>query len=180
MDDDAQQFVVNTLPDCDPEIGLWLWMLEDTRRHTLETVSDLSQQDLDEQLVVGGNTVGTLLHHIADADMLWLYRIILQQPPPPDITELLPDRGHDEHGVLLHRKERDLGSYRQLLDYTRNRFLEIVKVMSLDEFRQVHQYLGPTGTMEVTPQWIVYHLMEHESEHRGHIHMVIEGLRGNR
>lgn len=111
--------------------------------------------------------------------MLWLYRIILQQPPPPDITELLPDREHDERGVLLHRKERDLGSYKHLLDYTRNRFLEIVKGMSIEEFRQVRQHLEPMGTMEVTPEWVVYHLMEHENEHRGHIQVVIEGLRGN-
>ncbi|MGA7731021.1 MAG: hypothetical protein WCD37_07085 [Chloroflexia bacterium] len=32
------------------------------------------------------------------------------------------------------------------------------------------------GHYDVTPEWVLHHLMQHEGEHRGHIHVIAESL----
>jgi hypothetical protein len=65
-----------------PEVGRWLWVLEDTRQLTLESLEGLSPAALDWLPPHGGNSIGTILYHIAAIEMDWLYAEVLEEPEP--------------------------------------------------------------------------------------------------
>jgi hypothetical protein len=65
-----------TPPDgYDPEIGRWLWALQDVRRrYTLRLVKDLDPRLVDWEGPDGQeNAIGSLLYHIALVELGWLY-----------------------------------------------------------------------------------------------------------
>ncbi len=60
-----------------PEIGTALWCLEDTRRRTLDLLKEMPEGYIDYD--VRGNTIGTILYHIALIVMDWLFVEILNE-----------------------------------------------------------------------------------------------------
>jgi uncharacterized damage-inducible protein DinB len=64
---------------------------------------------------------------------------------------------------LIHVPGEALATHMQRLDAVRQHLLDGFRDMALDEFRRprhLEQY-------DVTPQWVLHHLIQHEAEHRG-------------
>ncbi len=58
-----------------------------------------------------------------------------------------------------------MATHMQRLDAVRQLLLAAFRGMSLDEYRRprhLEQY-------DVSPQWVLHHLIQHEAEHRGQI-----------
>src|SRR3990172_13219023 len=81
-----------------PEIGAALWRLEDTRNRTLRLLSDMPAEYVD--LETRGNSIGTILYHLALIEADWLYAEILEEPFPDELKNLLPADDRDQAGVL--------------------------------------------------------------------------------
>ncbi len=77
---------ITPLDGYDPEVGRWLWALQDVRRrYTLRLVKDLDERLVDWEGPDGQeNAIGSLLYHIAVVEMGWLYGDVKQ------MTELPP------------------------------------------------------------------------------------------
>ena len=58
-----------------------------------------------------------------------------------------------------------LSDHIQRLDDARTRLLDVYADMSLAEFRRVRHL----SNYDVTPEWVLHHLIQHETEHRGQI-----------
>jgi uncharacterized damage-inducible protein DinB len=163
--------IVEPLPDCDPTIGRWLWALENARQRTLGTVNTLPPGALDAPPPVGRNTIAALLYHIAGAEASWLYKNLRQEAFPPDIAALFPDEIWGEEGLPL-LPGQPLSVHLDRLRVVREHFLALYKAMSLEEFRRVGQRAYWNGEpYEITAETVINHLMQHEAEHRGHIHV---------
>ena len=52
----------------------------------------------------------------------------------------------------------------------REYFLRSLQGMSIEEFRRVRSFTD----YQVTPEWVIQHLMQHEAEHRGQIMTIRE------
>jgi uncharacterized damage-inducible protein DinB len=63
-------------PGYEPVIGAALWRLEDARARTLRVLSDMPPENIDRDL--GGNSIGTILYHVALIEADWLYAEILE------------------------------------------------------------------------------------------------------
>jgi uncharacterized damage-inducible protein DinB len=148
--------------------------MQDTRGRTLDELKDLPAGSIDAPAPVGANTIGTLLYHIAVAEASWLYKRALGTDIPVGLSHLLPLSERDEHGILSALRGDSLESYLTRLAILRERLIEAYKSMTLEEFRRVRDV---SGRYDVTPEWILHHLMQHEAEHRGHIHVIVESLR---
>jgi DinB family protein len=75
---------INPLPGYQPEMGGWLWGLEEVRRRTLSRVQGVDQRTLDWEGPDGReNAIGSLLYHIAVSEMRWLFLGILGRDLPP-------------------------------------------------------------------------------------------------
>jgi uncharacterized damage-inducible protein DinB len=172
--------IVEPLPGCDPVIGRWLWALENARRRTLATLDDMLPEALDAAPPVGRNTIGGLLYHIAGAEATWLYKNLLQVEFPREIAALFPDEIWGEEGLPVFAGQ-PLSTYLDRLQIVRDQFLAVYKGMTLDEFREVGQRHYWNGDpYETTAETIINHLMQHEAEHRGHIHVIKDWVAQNR
>lgn len=147
-----------------PEIGSWLWALEEVRRGLLQEVRDLDQAALDWRGPDGReNAIGALLYHIAIIEMSWLYDDVLLEPVSEDIGALFPHPHRQEDGTLSQVPGEPLEAHLQRLTLSRRRFLERMRGMTVEDW---HTRRDPPGEgYSVTPAWAVFHLVEHEAGH---------------
>jgi uncharacterized damage-inducible protein DinB len=148
-----------------PEIGRSLWALEETRRRTKSVLKNIDPVAIDRVPLHGGNRIGTLLYHIAEIEMDWLYVEVLQCALPPEVQALFPYQVQDAQSPLTEVLGIGLDEHLRRLDATRAIFLRTFREMTLEEFRRLRRL----DSYDVTPEWVVYHLIQHESEHRGQI-----------
>lgn len=152
-----------------PEIAPWLWALGDARRRTLDGLAGLTPAVLDWTPPAGGNSIGTLLYHIALIEADWLLAEVLEQPEfPPEVLELFPLDVRDDGGGLTPCLGLAPAAHLARLDATRARLLAAFRPMSAAELRRTRHL----PAYDVTPEWVLHHLLQHEAEHRGEIGLI--------
>ncbi|MCZ6688266.1 MAG: DinB family protein [Planctomycetota bacterium] len=155
------------------DVGRWLWVLEDAHRKLFSTVDGVSADLLDFRPSCSTNTVGTLLYHIAATDMAWLYEDILQAEFPAEVRALLPFEYRNEEGRLWPVKGISPDEHLDRLGKTRAILVDHVRKMSSEDLYSTRK----TEEYEVSYEWILYHLAEHENYHRGQISELIKQAR---
>lgn len=162
---DKETLIIQPSPNCELDIGLFLWMLEDTRSRTKISLQGISQMVLDWGGSPGGNCIGSMLYHIAAIEMDWLFSEIIQSNFTPEIEKLFPYDVRDEKGRLSVVKGVRIEEHIQRLDETRKYFLDALRGMSIEEFRRIRNL----EEYDFNCEWVVHHLIQHEAEHRGQI-----------
>jgi len=152
---------------CD-EIGRWLWALAEVRQRTLKLADDCDQQTLDWTSDDGENCIGTLLYHIAIVEMSWLYLDLLRQEFPEDVQYLLPLPVADENRRPSPLIGASLIEHVSRLHATREITVAILREMDAQEWRRLRPPIDGLD-YEVTPEWAVFHLIEHEAGHAAQI-----------
>jgi len=154
-----------------PEIGTALWCLEDTRRRTLDLLKDMPEGYIDYD--VHDNKIGTILYHIALTKMDWLFVEILNEPISDEVMQLFPEEARDQEGHLTPIKTLTLEQHLNRLGKIRKILMDKLLGMTIDDFyckRNFPQY-------DVSPQWVLHHLSQHEAEQRGEIGSVINFIK---
>lgn len=146
------------------ELGRWLWAMQTTRNRTLELVEGLNQVTLDWEGPDGlDNSIGTLLYHIALAEMAWLYLDILEGTFPPEVKNDFPFEMVDSQKEITRVANVTLEEHLGRLARSRSLFLNAFHHITLDDWRRLR---SPEDVeYEVTPEWAVFHLVEHEAGH---------------
>lgn len=163
--------VITDLPGYPPEVGAALWRLEDSRRRTLEVLGEMPADYVDRD--VEGNSIGTILYHLALIETDWLFVEVLEQPYADDIQALLPADDRDRDGVLTLIRDETLEQHLARLAAVRARLLESFRGMTAEEFNRPRELPAYT----VSPAWVLHHLSQHEAEHRGEIGSIIAMLK---
>ena len=157
---------VEALDGYTPEVGRGLWMLEDTRRRTKRDLKGINQAAIDWAPAPKSNSIGTLLFHIVAIELAWLWSDILHRDDyPPELQLLLPYDVRDEQGGLVVVQGDSLEEHLQRMDDGRALFLKSLRGMTTASLRRVHRF----EDYEVTTEYTLHHLMQHEAEHRGQI-----------
>lgn len=166
---EVEQLRIEPLPATDPEIGRALRRLEGARGRLKEALAKLDPDWLDWEPYPGGNSVGTLLYHIAAIELDWLFCEVLEQEFSAEAQALLPYPVRDETGRLFPVTAVSLPDHWQRLNTARQLLLDVYADLTLAEFRRARQL----PQYHVTPEWVLYHLTQHETEHRGEIGEII-------
>jgi len=170
LNNEVEDLSVIALPGYNPEIGRWLWALEDTRHATLKCLDGLTDEDLDTLPPGADNRIGALLYHIAIVEVGWLYFQVLEgkKPFPQGFGALFPADAVDEQEQLTNLQGASLQDHLQRLEKVRANLMEEFRSIDSEDFRRL-RYLPEEN---VTPEWVVHHLIQHEAEHRGQIQTV--------
>jgi uncharacterized damage-inducible protein DinB len=110
---------------------------------------------------------------LVEAD--WLYVEVLCAEWDPEISSLFPFDSRSEDGSLTHIEGQSVEEHFYRLNKVRGEFLSHFRSMDLTDWRKprvLEHY-------DVTPEWVVYHLIEHESHHRGQIFQFLRKLRND-
>jgi uncharacterized damage-inducible protein DinB len=158
----ADQLFVERVPGSDPAVGHWLWAIQDARSRTVRALDGLSPDALDWSDACSPHTIGTLLYHIAAIEADWLFADVLGKGFPPKLEAVFPYEVRDEQGKLTLVKGQKPESYWERLKIVREYLLDTFQKMSLEDFRRSRIQ----AKYEVTPEWVVHHLCQHEAEHR--------------
>lgn len=157
--------VVDTSLSQEPAIGQWLWALQDARMRTMEELENVSQAIIDWLPATGESSIGTILYHIAVIETDWLYVEVLEQEIPAEVMAHFPYSDRDEQGKLMQVSSVTLQEHLERLALVRQLLLDVFQTMTLAEFRRVRSL----PHYDVTPEWVLHHLMQHEAEHRSQI-----------
>lgn len=152
-----------------PEIGRALWRLNEGRKRLIEVLAELDDSMLDWQPDETANSIGSLLYHIAAIEADWLFVEVLERPFSPEITSLLPWEVRDGNGRLSHIPNQSLVAHLDRLATVRYTLLDAFRNMTEEDYRTVRS-LDP---YDVTPEWVLFHLTQHEAEHRGQIQEMV-------
>lgn len=149
-----------------PRVGALLAMSEDCRERTLRLLETLDPYRVDSPTEWQGNTVGSLLYHIAAIELDWLYAELMAKDFPEEASEWFPHDVREEGGrltpVLGDPKERHLAR----LAWVRDRMREELRSLADEDLQATR---STDGDNTVTPEWVFHHLMQHEAEHRGQL-----------
>ncbi len=168
---DWEHRVIEPLPATHPELGRWLWALEDTRRRTRAALEGLTQDELDWTPPGLANSIGTLLNHIALIETDYLCCDILgMEDYFPDLMLLIPGPDRAENGNLTVVAGIPLSQHLASFDTVRSQFLASVSDLSAEQLGAARSF--PEWNYDISPAWTLHHLMQHEAEHRGEIMMI--------
>lgn len=165
-------------------VGAWLGAMQSIRGQLLHTLTRIDRAGwgngfLDWRGPAGDdNSVGSLLYHIAAVELSWLYFDMLPEREPDDLRDLLPFDDRDDQGHLVHVTGWTMQQHLDLLAEARRRFLHEVGAMTLEDWRTLRS--PPGEDYSATPEWIVFHLVEHEAGHLYGIHRLVRLWREQR
>ncbi len=155
---------VEPLPGYEPEIGRCAWALEEGLGLLARDLADIPAAALDWLPPHGVNGIGTLLYHLAAVELDWLHDVV-PGPRPPEMDALLPHPIVAEDGRLTPVVGVSLAEHLDRLHRARSHLLASFRAMTLEEFRRVHAH----PEYEVTPEWVLHHLVDHQAVHRGQV-----------
>ena len=165
MTEIKDQLTVQPLIDYPQPIAEALWRLQDGRERTLDALKDLPAEVVDWQATGLQNSIGTLLYHIAAIELDWLYSEVLEREWTSEIEDLFPYPVRDDKGHLYPVVNVSLSDHLARLEKTRQFLLDGFNEITLEDYRQTREM----PRYDVSPEWVLHHLSQHEAEHRGEI-----------
>lgn len=155
--------VIPKLAGYAPQVGAALWRLEDARDRTLRLLRDMPAETIDRE--TPGNSVGAILYHVALIEADWLFAEILQEPIPAQLHHLLPVDVRDQDGILTAVRGQTLEEHLARLAAIRSILLDRLRAMTDEDFQRVRSL----RQYDVSPDWVLHHLAQHEAEHRSEL-----------
>jgi len=149
------------------DVGVWISALQDARQRTLRVLEDIEQEWLDFVPPDGGESIGTILYHLAAIEASWLYEEVLQVPFPTEIETLLPYDVRKDDGTLTPVSDvREI--HMERLTKVRENLLNGFLTITTDDFGKARSL----PDYDVSPVYVIHHLMQHEAEHRSQINWI--------
>lgn len=165
---ERKQLQLEPLPGYAKEVGLALAAMQEARQRTKEALAGLKPAALAWTPPGWPNSIGTLLYHLALVEADWLYVEILERDFPAEVAALFPQEMRDEAGLLSMVEGISLEAHLARLDQVRAFLLDALRTFDAAEWVRVRSL----PAYDVTPVWIVHHLMQHEADHRGQIQLL--------
>lgn len=164
-DPQNRQLIFQAVDSREAEIGRWLWAINDARQRILNILKGVNPAAIDWSPAEGEHTIGTLLFHIAAIEISWLGIEVLEGKVEQSIWDAFPYEVRDEQGHLTIVKGLSLEEHYQRFELVRCLLLDHYTSMSLEEFRRPRNL----PEYDVTPEWVLHHLCQHQAEHRSEI-----------
>jgi uncharacterized damage-inducible protein DinB len=149
-------------------VARYLTMLADCRQLTIESIKTMREDLLYWRRNDFDSNISDLLYHIALVEADWLFTDVLEKAIPEGLTQHLNYEDRDNQGRLVHIGEEELEASLIRLRNVRSKLNDAYATMDLAEFRRLRHM----EKYDVSPEWVLHHLLQHEAEHRGQINLL--------
>lgn len=167
-------YLVTEIPGYSPQIGHLVSMMNFARATTLESVKDLTREQLDYIYDSDSNSIGALLLHMAAIE--FAYQVCTFEEREFSEEELKrwgPALSLGEEG-RTHIKGHDLDYYLTVMSEVRERTFELFKTKS-DEWLYEERDFWNNRQANFYFMW--FHVFEDEINHRGQIRWISKRIR---
>ncbi len=154
-----------------PEIGFYLSGMEEVREQVRDAVAKLTGEKLNRPAFLGAHSIGALVLHIGEAEWWWMQCNVAgheltdedRQAPFWDVLEepdAFASRGYTAEFCL------------QEINKIRNKTRIALAKFNDDDLDRIFSYKRHDKIHEQSLRWILHHLIDHESQHKGQILML--------
>ncbi|WP_404442791.1 DinB family protein [Sutcliffiella horikoshii] len=163
-------FILECREGYTPEIGRLLAMMEYARRTTIEATQHLTVEELDYRINGQGNSIGSLLLHIACVEEV--YQILTFEERDPTEQEMEKLRAGLTLGDCAFEasKGNDASFYIEKLSKVREITISELKQKE-DKWLDEEFPFGPNHLANNYFRW--FHVFEDELNHRGQIRLIV-------
>jgi uncharacterized damage-inducible protein DinB len=158
------EFLMTPSKEFHPIVAEYFAQMEELRSAVKEYVRDLTPEQLFWQPYEGGNSIGTLLLHLAGTEAYWVRERIGGEKLT---REEWAEYGMEDYPKLKSPEGKDVSFYFGKLDAMRERTrLALAKIKGSDLARP-HQVEHEGKTYTFSVRWVLHHLVDHEAHHKG-------------
>jgi uncharacterized damage-inducible protein DinB len=167
---------LNTIPSRQRVVAALWRQLDDQSRHLKNKLSKITVDELNWQLVVGSNTVGMLLAHMAITEAYWINVVPLGSAGSVDENSIIKEIvgiGINDDGMPLaprglppqSLRDKTWPDYALMVDRARERTSRTLSSWADDTLSVIVEFEG----RRISYGWVLYHLIDHFSWHAGQI-----------
>ena len=150
-----------------PRLEKFLLMLVETRKRLFRQLEGISQKNLDYSPNINRiETIGTLLLHIAAIEWSYIFEDIDKKEMSYEKWKYAFALREDLVPIQLTKKPLEF--YTQILNEVREEVLQRLRKMNDSDLEN----LINSDNRQITIEWILYHLNQHESVHIGQINFL--------
>ncbi len=162
----TEEYLMIPAKGSDPIVAEYLAQMEEVRRMVKEYVRDLTPEQLSWQPYDGGNSIATLLLHLAGTEAFWIRERLGGEKLS---REEWAEYGMEDYPKLKSPDGKDLSYFFSKLDTMREKTRQAIAAIKAADLGRVYQeeFQGKSYTFSV--RWILHHLVEHEAHHKGQI-----------
>jgi len=158
------------------EVGFYLAGLEEVRAQTLELLADMSDKELSKKIAPAFPQIGGLALHLGECEFWWIEVGLAKK----EITDADRKFAHlyDTTTTDFALKNYHASDCIEILQNIHRRTAETLLTCSDEDMDAVFSNdLHPDG-FTGSLRWILHHLIDHESNHRGQMAMIKRIIRG--
>jgi len=157
-------------------IELLKYMLDDIRKVTLKGISGLTKDQLFAEPMPGEYPIGAYLMHLGEADLGWM-KTLSGEKQPNDLKKRVYysswfDVPKDKFNPPTEAIEPE--EYVNAINDVRNRLYDYLDKMTDEDLDIKLKITRKAGVeVEISKEWIIYHLIEHEAHTRGQMFLLM-------
>lgn len=163
--------VLTAHPGLSTGIGYYLGGMEEVRSQVVAAVKNISDEQIGKPAFLGAHPIGSLVLHIGEAEWFWMQMVFSGH----QLTD--EDKGMPCWDILDDAERISRNGYTTefcLLEAERirNQTRDVLFSCSDKDLDRFVTYERNGKTTEYNLRWILHHVIDHESQHKGQILML--------
>ena len=163
--------VLTPHPGLSTGIGYYLGGMEEVRRQVAVAVKAVPEELIGKPAFLGAHSIGALVLHIGEAEWFWMQMVVArhelteedQKAPYWDVLDDIERVARNGYTIEFCLSE---------IEKIRNQTRDVLFSYNDKDLERIITYERRGETTEYNLRWILHHLIDHESQHKGQILML--------
>jgi len=152
------------------EIGFYVASLERSRESTAEIVSDMTREELSARISPSFHQVGGLILHIGECEFDWIETIAAGKEVTEEDRKFAHLYDTTENDFAL--KNYEAADCLKFLQRIHKRTFATLTGYTDGDLDMLIDFKNDPSEFSASLRWILHHLIDHESHHKGQISMI--------
>jgi uncharacterized damage-inducible protein DinB len=162
--------VIEPVAGLSREIGFLVAGLQEVRAQTVASIADVTPEELSRRVTPSFHQIGGLVLHLAETEFWWIDIVFAGN----EITEVDRQLFHfdDTTETDFALKKYGVDDCVRILNLAHERTIGTLSEVNDGSLDRLYPFPRKEPKFESSLRWILHHLIDHESNHRGQIAMM--------